>query len=69
MELGRVPIMKKGVIPDPYDLSDYDEDDGEGHTGLEEELDELKREKGLIAVPKELIDEKLTKTFERTRHF
>jgi len=56
-ELGRVPIMKKGQIPDPYDLSEYDEDDGEGHSGLEEELDELKKEKGLISVPKELIDD------------
>jgi superfamily II DNA or RNA helicase/HKD family nuclease len=58
VELGRIPIMKKGLIPDPYDMSEYDEDDGEGHAGLEEELDELKRERGLIAVPKDLIDDK-----------
>lgn len=57
-ELGRVPIMKKGQIPDPYDLSEYDEDDGEGHEGLEAELDQLKSEKGLISVPKDLIDVK-----------
>lgn len=57
-KLGKVPIMKKGQIPDPYDLTDYDEDDGEGHDGLESELDELKKEKGLISVPKELIDVK-----------
>ena len=55
-DLGRVPIMKKGQLPDPYDLSEYDEDDGEGHDGLEAELEELKKQKGLISVPRDLID-------------
>lgn len=57
-ELGRVPIMKKGQIPDPDDLSDYDEDDGENHSALDDELEQLKAEKGLISVPIDLIDKK-----------
>ena len=55
-ELGRVPIMKKGQIPDPDDLSDYDEDDAENHSALDEELEQLRDDKGLISIPKELID-------------
>ena len=57
-ELGRVPIMKKGQIPNPDDLSEYDEDDGEDHGALDDELEQLKADKGLISVPKELIDPK-----------
>ena len=57
-ELGLVPIMKKGQIPDPDDLSNYDEDDAENHSALDDELEQLKAEKGLISVPKDLIDSK-----------
>jgi len=57
-DLGCVPIMKKGQIPDPEDLLQYDETDGEDHNGLEEELDELRTEKGLISVPIDLVDTK-----------
>ena len=57
-ELGRVPIMKKGQIPDPDDLSDYDEDDAENHNALDDELEELKANKGLISVPIDLISPK-----------
>lgn len=57
-DLGLVPIMKKGQIPDPSDLLDYDEEDGEDHRGLEDELGSLKEQKGLISVPKELVDDK-----------
>jgi superfamily II DNA or RNA helicase len=57
-ELGRVPIMKKGQIPDPDDLSDYDEDDGENHNALDNELEQLRADKGLISVPIDLIDPK-----------
>jgi len=64
-DLGRVPIMKKGQLPDPYDLSEYDEDDGEGHDGLEAELEELRKQKGLISVPKELIDVKFIEDVQK----
>lgn len=57
-DLGNVPIMKKGQIPDPDDFTDYDEDDGEGHTALDEQLEQLKEQKGLISVPNSLIDPK-----------
>jgi superfamily II DNA or RNA helicase len=57
-ELGSVPIMKKGQIPDPDDFSDYDQDDGEEHNALDDQLEQLKQQKGLIAIPKELLDPK-----------
>ncbi len=55
-ELGSVPIMKKGQIPDPDDFADYDQDDGEDHNALDDQLAQLKEQKGLISVPKDLID-------------
>lgn len=57
-ELGSVPIMKRGQIPDPDDFTSYDQDDGEDHDALDEQLEELKEQKGLISVPKDLIDPK-----------
>ena len=64
VELGKVPIMKKGQIPDPDDLSDFEED-GESESSLEMELEQLKSEKGLISVPIKLIDPKF---IEDVRH-
>jgi superfamily II DNA or RNA helicase/HKD family nuclease len=53
-QLGTVPIMKKGVLPDPDDFS---MEDGEISDELEEKLETLRERKGLIEVPKEWMDE------------
>ena len=52
-ELGVVPIMKKGSLPDPRD---YDLQDGEMSDDLESQLDKLRNTKGLLEVPVEFID-------------
>lgn len=57
-ELGSVPIMKKGQIPDPDDFTDYGDEDGEAQTALDEQLEQLREQKGLISVPNGLIDPK-----------
>jgi len=49
-ELGVVPIMKKGVLPDP---SDFSMEDGELNDDFEEKLQFLREHKGLIEVPRE----------------
>lgn len=54
-DLGKVPIMKKGQIPDTEDFS---QEDGEDGNKLDEQLDELREQKGLIAIPKEMLDPK-----------
>jgi superfamily II DNA or RNA helicase len=48
-----VPIMKKGTLPDPTDFS---LEDGEFSDELEEKLEYLRENKGLIEVPIEWID-------------
>lgn len=52
-ELGSVPIMKKGQLPDP---EDFNTEDGEEGNQLDEQLEELRERKGLIAIPKSMID-------------
>jgi len=52
-ELGFVPIMKKGNLPDPADFS---MEDGETNDDLEEKLRFLRDQKGLIEIPREWID-------------
>lgn len=54
-DLGKVPIMKKGQIPD---TDDFSQEDGEDGNELDEQLDELREQKGLIAIPKEMLDPK-----------
>lgn len=49
---GGVPIMKKGVIPNP---DDYLEEDGENISNeFEEDIEKLKETKGLFILPKDL---------------
>jgi superfamily II DNA or RNA helicase len=48
-----VPIMKKGTLPDP---SDFSFEDGESSDELEEKLEYLRDNKGLIEVPIDWID-------------
>lgn len=55
-----VPVMKKGELPNP---SDYTEDDGELSKNFDNEIDMLKRSKGLIIIPKDMFDDK--EGFER----
>jgi len=50
--LGIVPIMKKGRLPDPQD---YDLDDGEESDALNQELEFLRNRKGFLEVPKEML--------------
>jgi len=52
-ELKIVPIMKKGALPDP---SDFTQEDGEMADELEEKLQYLRENKGLLEVPIEWID-------------
>ena len=52
-ELKIVPIMKKGVLPDP---SDFSLEDGEICDELEEKLQHLRENKGLLEVPIDWID-------------
>lgn len=54
-ELGVVPIMKKGNLPDPRD---FNLDDGEVNDDLESQLDKLRSSKGLLEVPVEFLDVK-----------
>jgi len=48
-EFDGVPIMKKGVLPDP---DDYTEEDGEISIDFDTEIEKLKKSKGLIIIPK-----------------
>jgi len=49
-ERQEVPIMKKGILPDPAEIFDG-EDDQSRATEFENEIENLKKSKGLICVP------------------
>lgn len=51
--LGRVPIMKKGSIPE---VEDFSQEDGE-EDALARELEDLKTNKNLIAIEKDLLED------------
>lgn len=54
VKLGKVPIMKRGALPDP---SSFAEEDGEiSAAALEEELEALRERRGLLAVDKSLLN-------------
>ena len=57
-ELGLVPIMKKGQLPDPQDYDDNIELDGSMDDELSIEIERLKKNSGLICVPVKLVDTK-----------
>lgn len=69
-KLGKVPIMKKGAIPDPEEIIGTTDDDIkteiEGLT-FENELRNLKETKGLLAVDTSLIDERFIEDVTRDR--
>lgn len=52
-ELGLVPIMKKGVLPDP---KDFELEDGNLDNDLESKLENLRKSKGLLEIPIDWID-------------
>lgn len=52
-DLGGVPILKKGELPDP---SEYTEEDGEFSADLDDEIRMLSEKKGLLIIPKEMLD-------------
>jgi superfamily II DNA or RNA helicase/HKD family nuclease len=54
-QLGIVPIMKKGNLPDP---DDFALDDGVGLDDFESKLEKLRETKALLEVPAEWLDEK-----------
>jgi superfamily II DNA or RNA helicase len=53
-DLKVVPIMKKGNLPDPLD---YSMEDGEVSDDLEDKLQSLRDQKGLIEIPRDWMDE------------
>jgi hypothetical protein len=61
-ELGVVPIMKKGNLPDPRDFNLHD---GEISDDLESQLDKLRNSKGLLEVPVDLLDVQYMNDVER----
>lgn len=68
--LGRVPILKKGQIPDAESIletSDDNVDEELKRQTLEEELEKLKDSKGLIAVDKSLINPDFIRDVEQDR--
>jgi len=60
-ELGIVPIMKKGQLPDPQD---YDTEDGESDS-LAEDLELLRTKKGFLEISKDMLSSKF---IEDVRH-
>jgi superfamily II DNA or RNA helicase/HKD family nuclease len=60
--VGSVPIMKKGLLPDP---DEFMLDDAEDGSSLDQELEELKEQRGLLLVSKEIMDPKF---IEDVRH-
>ena len=68
--LGKVPIMKKGQIPDPETILSSSGDDVDKELSkqtAEEELQKLKESKGLIAIDKSLIDPNFIEDVKRDR--
>lgn len=61
-ELGTVPIMKKGQLPDP---KDYDLEDGEEGDALSQDLELLRGKGGFLEIDKELLNPKF---IEDVRH-
>ncbi len=57
-QLGLVPIMKKGQLPDPQDYDDNTELDESIDDELSIEIERLKKNAGLICVPVNLMDTK-----------
>lgn len=53
-ELGLVPIMKKGHLPDP---KDYDLEDGEDDDALAKELELMRSRGGFLEIGKELLND------------
>lgn len=52
-EVGVVPIMKKGELPDPQD---YSEEDGEDQNGFDKELEDLRNKKGYLEVDLNMLE-------------
>jgi len=68
--LGKVPILKKGQIPDPDEILDTTDDDIDREVNeqtIEKELQELKEKKGMIAIDKSLIDSKFIEHVRQDR--
>lgn len=69
-ELGKVPISKKGQIPDPENIietSDDQLDDDLKKELYEDELAKLKQAKGLLSINKSFIDTEFIKQVEKDR--
>ncbi len=61
-EIGVVPIMKKGYLPDPQD---YNLEDGEESDAFEKELQSLRDRQGFLEIEKDMLDPKF---IEDVRH-
>jgi len=69
-KFGKVPILKKGKIPDPETILQTTDDDVNKELDeqtAEKELQELKVTKGLVAVDKSLIDSRFIEHIKRDR--
>lgn len=68
--LGKVPILKKGQIPDPEAILETTDDDFSKELNeqtIEKELQELKEDKGLIAVDKAMIEPRFIEHVKKDR--
>jgi len=69
--LGKIPIMKKGQIPQPEDIiaSTSDNIDDEVNKEIaEKEIEKLKESKGLVAIDKKYISPKFIQDVEKDRN-
>ena len=69
-KLGKVPILKKGQIPDPDSILDTTDDDVDkefNKQAAEEEIQKLKETRGLIAVDKSFIDPRFIEHVKRDK--
>ncbi|MDP8265622.1 MAG: helicase-related protein [Candidatus Aceula meridiana] len=68
--LGKVPILKKGQVPDPDEILDTTDDEIDREVNaqtIEKELQELKEKKGIISIDNSLIDPEFIEHVKKDR--
>lgn len=64
-DLGKVPVHKKGIIPETSDLLAFGQEDGEETQDLEAIFANLQEQQGLLAIPKEILHESFISDVKR----